>query len=88
MKGGLVSMLYGAMAARELGLLGQRRIVLHFVCDEETGSEAGSGHLREGGLIDPDALAMLTADRPGVSSGTRPAVRSRCGWACVAGRRT
>ena len=65
MKGGLVSMLYGALAARELGLLGQRRIVFHFVCDEETGSDAGSGHLREAGLIDPDALAMLTAEPTG-----------------------
>ena len=65
MKGGLVSMLYGAAAARELGLLDGRRIVLHFVCDEETGSTAGSGHLREAGLIDPGALAMLDrrADR-------------------------
>ena len=43
MKGGLVSMLYGAAAARELGLLGDRRIVLHLVCDEETGSTAGRG---------------------------------------------
>ena len=49
MKGGLVSMLYGALAARELGLLEERRIVLHLVCDEETGSVAGSGHLREAG---------------------------------------
>jgi succinyl-diaminopimelate desuccinylase len=65
MKGGLVSMLYGALAARELGLLGQRRIVFHFVCDEETGSEAGSGHLREAGLIDPHALAMITAEPTG-----------------------
>jgi acetylornithine deacetylase/succinyl-diaminopimelate desuccinylase-like protein len=65
MKGGLVSMLYGALAARELGLLENRRIVLHFVCDEETGSVAGSGHLREAGLIDPDALAMLTAEPTG-----------------------
>lgn len=65
MKGGLVSMLYGAVAARELGLLGGRRIVLHLVCDEETGSEAGSGHLREAGLIDPEALAMLTAEPTG-----------------------
>ena len=65
MKGGLVSMLYGAVAARELGLLGDRRIVLHLVCDEETGSEAGSGHLRAAGMIDADALAMVTrrADR-------------------------
>ena len=65
MKGGLVSMLYGALAARELGLLGDRRIVFHFVCDEETGSDAGSGHLREAGLIDPEALAMLTAEPTG-----------------------
>jgi succinyl-diaminopimelate desuccinylase len=65
MKGGLVSMLYGAAAAREAGLLGDRRIVLHFVCDEETGSVAGSGHLREAGMIDPGALAMLTAEPTG-----------------------
>jgi acetylornithine deacetylase/succinyl-diaminopimelate desuccinylase-like protein len=65
MKGGLVSMLYGAAAAQELGLLEGRRIVLHFVCDEETGSTAGSGHLREAGLIDPGALAMLTAEPTG-----------------------
>ena len=65
MKGGLVSMLYGALAARELGLLGDRRVVLHFVCDEETGSVAGSGHLRAAGLIDPGAVAMLTAEPTG-----------------------
>jgi succinyl-diaminopimelate desuccinylase len=65
MKGGLVSMLYGALAARELGLLGDRRLVFHLVCDEETGSDAGSGHLREAGLIDPDALAMITAEPTG-----------------------
>ena len=65
MKGGLVSMLYGALAARELGLLEGRRIVFHFVCDEETGSAAGSGHLRRADLIDPQALAMLTAEPTG-----------------------
>jgi acetylornithine deacetylase/succinyl-diaminopimelate desuccinylase-like protein len=65
MKGGLVSMLYGALAARELGLLADHRVVLHFVCDEETGSVAGSGHLREAGLIDPEAVAMLTAEPTG-----------------------
>jgi succinyl-diaminopimelate desuccinylase len=65
MKGGLVSMLYGTAAARDLGLLSGRRIVLHLVCDEETGSTAGSGHLREAGLIDPAALAMLTAEPTG-----------------------
>jgi acetylornithine deacetylase/succinyl-diaminopimelate desuccinylase-like protein len=65
MKGGLVAMLYAAAAARELGLLDGRRIVFHFVCDEETGSTAGSGHLREAGLIDPGAVAMLTAEPTG-----------------------
>jgi succinyl-diaminopimelate desuccinylase len=65
MKGGLVSMLYGAAAARELGLLGDGRIVLHLVCDEETGSSAGSGYLREAGLIDPGAAAMLVAEPTG-----------------------
>jgi acetylornithine deacetylase/succinyl-diaminopimelate desuccinylase-like protein len=65
MKGGLVSMLYGGAAAAELGLLDDRRIVFHFVCDEETGSAAGSGHLREAGLIDPGAVAMVTAEPTG-----------------------
>jgi succinyl-diaminopimelate desuccinylase len=65
MKGGLASMLYGAAAARDLGLLDGRRIVFHLVCDEETGSTAGSGHLREAGLIEPGAVAMLTAEPTG-----------------------
>jgi acetylornithine deacetylase/succinyl-diaminopimelate desuccinylase-like protein len=65
MKGGVVSMLYGAAAAHQLGLLGDARIVLHLVCDEETGSLAGSGHLRAAGLIDPGALAMVTAEPTG-----------------------
>jgi succinyl-diaminopimelate desuccinylase len=65
MKGGLVSMLFGAAAAEELGLLDGRRIVFHFVCDEETGSTAGSGHLREADLIDREAVAMLTAEPTG-----------------------
>lgn len=55
-------MLYGAAAAKELGLLTGGRIVFHLVCDEETGSVAGSGHLRDAGLIDPSALAMVTAE--------------------------
>jgi acetylornithine deacetylase/succinyl-diaminopimelate desuccinylase-like protein len=79
MKGGLVSMLYGAVAAREAGLPGDRSIVLHFVCDEETGSLAGSGHLRAAGLIDPGALAMLTAEPTGgvVWSSARGAITLR-----------
>jgi acetylornithine deacetylase/succinyl-diaminopimelate desuccinylase-like protein len=79
MKGGLVSMLYGAAAARELGLLDDTRIVFHFVCDEETGSAVGSGHLREAGLIDPAAVAMLTAEPTGgvVWNGCRGAITLR-----------
>jgi succinyl-diaminopimelate desuccinylase len=65
MKGGLVSMLYGAAAAREAGLLRDGRIVLHLVCDEETGSVTGSGHLREADMIDSGALAMVTAEPTG-----------------------
>jgi succinyl-diaminopimelate desuccinylase len=65
MKGGLVSMLYGAAAADALGLLDGVRVVMNFVCDEETGSAVGSGHLRQAGLIDPGAIAMLTAEPTG-----------------------
>src|SRR4051794_19735886 len=50
--------------ARDLGTL-QRKIVFHFVPDEETGSTVGSGHLRDKGLIDPDAIAMLPAEPTG-----------------------
>lgn len=67
MKGGIVSMLYGAAAAQELGLLGTGRIVLHLVCDEETGSVVGAGHLRGARLIDPAALAMVTGEPSGGS---------------------
>ena len=81
MKGGIVSMLYGAAAARELGLLGGGRIALHLVCDEETGSVAGSGHLREAGMIDAGALAMLTAEPTGgvVWHASRGAITLRVG---------
>jgi succinyl-diaminopimelate desuccinylase len=65
MKGGLVSMIYGAAAARELGLLGEGRVVIHCVCDEETGSAVGSGYLREAKLIDPHAGAMVTPEPTG-----------------------
>ncbi|HET6172200.1 MAG TPA: M20/M25/M40 family metallo-hydrolase [Gaiellales bacterium] len=65
MKGGLVSMLYGAAAAQALGLLGDGTVVLHLVCDEETGSVTGSGHLREAGMIDARAVAMVTPEPTG-----------------------
>src|SRR5262249_55092396 len=64
-KGGLVSMLYAAAAAHQLGLLGDGRVVLHLVCDEETGSVTGSGHLRQAGLIGPNAGAVLAPEPTG-----------------------
>ena len=81
MKGGLLSMLYGAAAAQHLGLLAGGRIAFHFVCDEETGSSAGSAHLREAGLIDPGALAMVTAEPTGgvVWHANRGAITLRVG---------
>ncbi|MEZ5085234.1 MAG: M20/M25/M40 family metallo-hydrolase [Tessaracoccus sp.] len=67
MKGGIVSMVYGAAAAKELGLIGDGRIVLHLVPDEETGSVVGAGHLRGTDMIDPAAMAMVTGEPSGSS---------------------
>jgi acetylornithine deacetylase/succinyl-diaminopimelate desuccinylase-like protein len=82
MKGGIVSMVYGAAAARDLGLLGDGRIVIHLVPDEETGSVVGAGHLREHGLIDPSAVAMVTGEPSGSSiwNAARGAVSLRVGF--------
>lgn len=65
MKGGLVSMIYAAAGLRTLGLPDGGRVEMHFVCDEETGSTSGSGHLRRQGMIDPEARAMLTPEPTG-----------------------
>ncbi|MFI7329767.1 M20/M25/M40 family metallo-hydrolase [Streptomyces rubiginosohelvolus] len=65
MKGGIVSMVYGAAAAKDLGLIGDGRIVIHLVPDEETGSVVGAGHLRDHNLIDPSAVAMVTGEPSG-----------------------
>ena len=64
-------MLYGAAAARELGLLDDTRIVLHCVCDEETGSAVGSGYLREAGSDRSERASRCSPpSRPAASSGT------------------
>ncbi len=82
MKGGIVSMLYGAAAAQKLGLLGDGRIVIHLVPDEETGSVVGAGHLREHNLIDPSALAMVTGEPSGSSiwNAARGAISLKIGF--------
>ena len=67
MKGGIVSMVYGAAAARDLGLIRDGRVVIHLVPDEETGSVVGAGYLRRNTLIDPAAVAMVTAEPSGSS---------------------
>ncbi|MEV4315086.1 M20/M25/M40 family metallo-hydrolase [Actinocrispum sp. NPDC049592] len=82
MKGGIVSMVYGAAAAKELGLLGDGRIVIHLVPDEETGSVVGAGYLREHGLIDPSAVAMVTGEPSGSSiwNAARGAISLKVGF--------
>lgn len=82
MKGGIVSMVYGAAAAKELGLIGDGRIVIHLVPDEETGSVVGAGHLREHGLIDPSAVAMVTGEPSGSSiwNAARGAISLKVGF--------
>jgi acetylornithine deacetylase/succinyl-diaminopimelate desuccinylase-like protein len=65
MKGGLVSMIYAAAAVQALGLVDGGRLLLRFVPDEETGSSCGSAYLAANGLIDPAAVAMLTAEPTG-----------------------
>ncbi|MEV0181711.1 M20/M25/M40 family metallo-hydrolase [Streptomyces sp. NPDC050625] len=82
MKGGIVSMLYGAAAAQDLGLIGDGRIVIHVVPDEETGSVVGAGHLREHNLIDPSAVAMVTGEPSGSSiwNAARGAVSLKVGF--------
>ncbi len=62
MKGGLVSMIYAAAGLADLGLIPNGRLVLHLVCDEETGSTSGSKHLVRNGMIDSQALVMLTPE--------------------------
>ncbi|GAA2272885.1 M20 family metallopeptidase [Nonomuraea roseoviolacea subsp. roseoviolacea] len=82
MKGGIVSMLYGAAAAKDLGLIRDGRIVIHLVPDEETGSVAGAGHLRDHGLIDPSALAMVTGEPSGgtIWNAARGAISLKVGF--------
>ncbi|HUQ56324.1 M20 family metallopeptidase [Lentzea sp.] len=82
MKGGIVSMLYGAAAAKELGLLTNGRVVVHLVPDEETGSVVGAGHLRDHHLIDPSAVAVVTGEPSGTSiwNAARGAISLRVGF--------
>src|ERR1051326_6489629 len=62
MKGGLVAMIYAVRALRECHVKLDGRIALTFVPDEETGGARGSQVLVDHGLIEKDALGMLTPE--------------------------
>ena len=62
MKGGIVSMLFAALALKECGVKLSGRLVLALVPDEETGGERGSAWLAKEGLLGRDGIGMLTAE--------------------------
>jgi succinyl-diaminopimelate desuccinylase len=65
MKSGLAAMIYAAKAVRDLGLLGNGRIGLVFVPDEETAGSRGSRYLADRGLLGKGAIGMLTPEPAG-----------------------
>lgn len=65
MKSGLAVMLHAAKAVRDAGLLGNGRIGLVFVPDEETAGARGSRDLAARGLLGADAIGMLTPEPTG-----------------------
>ena len=65
MKSGLVAMTYAARALRELDMLGDGRIGLVFVPDEETSGPRGSRDLLARGVLGTDGIGMLTPEPTG-----------------------
>lgn len=65
MKSGLAAMIYGAAAARDVGLLKNGRIGIVLVPDEETAGPHGSRDLRARGLLGQNAIGMLTPEPTG-----------------------
>ena len=65
MKSGLVAMTYAARALRELDMLGDGRIGLVFVPDEETAGPRGSRDLLARGVLGIDGIGMLTPEPTG-----------------------
>ncbi|MGD9902234.1 MAG: M20 family metallopeptidase [Vicinamibacterales bacterium] len=62
MKSGLASMLYAAVALRELGVPLDGRVGLVFVPDEETGGARGSGFLAATNRLGRHGIGMLTPE--------------------------
>jgi len=65
MKSGLAAMIYAAKSVRERGLLGDGRIGLVLVPDEETAGPRGSRYLADRGLLGKSAIGMLTPEPTG-----------------------
>ena len=65
MKSGLAAMTYAARALRELDMLGDGRIGLVFVPDEETAGPRGSRDLLARGVLGIDGIGMLTPEPTG-----------------------
>lgn len=65
MKSGLAAMTYAALALRDSGALGNGRVGLVFVPDEETAGHRGSRYLSERGLLGANGIAMLTPEPAG-----------------------
>ena len=65
MKSGLVAMTYAARALRELDMLGDGRIGLVFVPDEETAGPRGSRDLLARDVLGIDGIGMLTPEPTG-----------------------
>lgn len=62
MKAGLAAMTFAARALRDAGALGDGRIGLVFVPDEETAGPRGSRALAARGLLGADGVGMLTPE--------------------------
>jgi acetylornithine deacetylase/succinyl-diaminopimelate desuccinylase family protein len=62
MKGGLASMLYGAVALQRLRVPLRGRLKLVFVPDEETGGRRGSGFLAAAKRLGAHGIGMLTPE--------------------------
>ena len=65
MKSGLAAMIYAAVALRDCGLLGDGRVGLVFVPDEENAGPRGSRYLADRGLLGEGAIGMLTPEPTG-----------------------
>jgi succinyl-diaminopimelate desuccinylase len=79
MKGGLVAMIYAVRALEECAVKPDGRIALTFVPDEETGGARGTQVLADHGLIEKNAVGMLTPEPTGgvVWNASRGAISMR-----------